>query len=120
MLTLGKNIMKKLIAILISALGVTLLAWLYQLCVPTEDPKSYQKITLTAQEEIRDEVFLDISNRYRNEFLSIIRSKPIEKKSSVSFLTLLLFMLPLSVTSILLYIWTLKMTRKADPVVVRQ
>jgi len=112
--------MKNTIAILIAALGVTFLAWLYQLCVPAEDPNRYQKITLTAHEEIREEVFLDISDRYRNEFPSIIRSKPIAKKSSSSFLALLLFMLPLSVSAILLYLGTLKIIRKSDPVVVRQ
>jgi hypothetical protein len=107
--------MKTVIAILISALGMTLLAWLYQLMVPEEDPNTYQKIILTAENEISEDLHLELTQRYGDQFSSVILSKPIEKGSSASYLALLIFILPISAVSVLLYLGTLRILRKADP-----
>ena len=107
--------MKIPIAILISALGMTLLVWLYQLMVPEGEPNTYQKIILTAENEISEDLHLELTQRYGDQFSSVILSEPVEKESSASYLTLLIFILPTSAISILLYLGTLRILRKADP-----
>ena len=107
--------MKTAIAILISALGMTLLAWLYQLMVPEEAPSTYQKIILTAENEISEDLHLELTQKYGDQFSSVMLSEPIEKGSSASYLTLLIFIFPTSAISILLYLGTLRIIRKADP-----
>jgi len=93
---------------------MTLLVWLYQMMVPSEDPNTYQKIILTAENKISEDLHLELTQRYGNQFSSIILSEPIEEGSSASYLTLLIFILPTSAISILLYLGTLRILRKAD------
>ena len=107
--------MKTALAIFISALGMTLLVWLYQLMVPEDDPNTYQKLILTAENEISEDLHLELTQRYGDQFSSVILSEPIEKGSSASYLTFLIFILPISAIFVLLYLGTLRILRKADP-----
>ena len=84
--------------------------------VPAEEPNTQQKITLTSEKEISKELHLELTHKYGADFSSITLSKPIEKGSSSSYLTLLVFILPISTISILVYIGTLRIARKAEPV----
>ena len=107
--------MKSTIAIFITALCVTLLVWIYQLIIPAEEPNTHQKIILTSEKEISEELHLELTHKYGADFSSITLSKPIEKRSPSSYFTLLIFILPLSTVSILVYIGILRIIRKTEP-----